>query len=105
MGLSIEQSGSNQHRLITVTGEVDLYSSPDLRTAILTAIPKAAERVAVDLSGVEYMDSSGVATLVEGLKSAREHSTVLRLVDPSEAVMSVLKLARLDSLFEVGTTP
>ncbi len=105
MGLEIEKSGSSQHLLITVRGEVDLYSSPDLRTAILEAVPKVADRLAVDLSGVQYMDSSGVATLVEGLKSAQEHARNFRLVCPSEAVMSVLKLARLDSIFEVGVTP
>lgn len=105
MGLEIKKSGSSQHHLITVTGEVDLYSSPELRTAILDAVPKVEDRVAIDLSGVDYMDSSGVATLVEGLKSAHKHSTAFRLVSPSDAVMSVLKLARLDSLFEVASTP
>jgi len=105
MSLEIEKSGSNHLSLITVRGEVDLYSSPKLRRAILDAVPHADQRLAIDLSGVEYMDSSGVATLVEGLKSANAHDTVLRLVAPSEAVMSVLKLARLDSLFEVGAEP
>ena len=55
----------------------------------------------IDLGGVTYMDSSGVATLVEGLRSAKEHQKAFTLIAPSTAVMKVLELARLDSIFEV----
>lgn len=105
MTLDIGRAGSDDNPLITVAGEIDLYSSPELRSAILDAVASAAERVSVDLSGVPYMDSSGVATLVEGLKTARGRGVAFRLVDPSDSVMNVLGLARLDSLFEVGPAP
>jgi anti-sigma B factor antagonist len=105
MGLEIVASGSSRQHLIEVRGEVDLYSSPELRKAILDAVPTAEQGLSVDLSGVDYMDSSGVATLVEGLKSANSHAKYFRLVAPSNAVMSVLRLARLDALFEVRTEP
>jgi anti-sigma B factor antagonist len=101
MGLSIEQSQSSDGSLIRVVGEVDLYSSPELRKAILKAVPTADGSLAVNLEGVTYIDSSGVATLVEGLRSAREHGTGFALVSPSPAVMQVLELARLDSVFDV----
>jgi anti-sigma B factor antagonist len=101
MSLSIEQEDSNNGSVIRVQGEVDLYSSPDLRKAILKAVPSAEGGLAIDLSGVTYIDSSGVATLVEGLRSAREHGTTFTLVEPSDAVRQVLELARLDSVFEV----
>jgi anti-sigma B factor antagonist len=101
MGLTIEQSQSSDGSLIRVVGEVDLYSSPELRKAILKAVPSAKGVLAIDLEGVTYIDSSGVATLVEGLRSAREHDTGFTLVSPSAAVMQVLELARLDSVFEV----
>jgi anti-sigma B factor antagonist len=101
MGLTIEQSQSSDGSLIRVVGEVDLYSSPELRKAILKAVPSAQGGLAIDLEAVTYIDSSGVATLVEGLRSAREHGTGFSLVAPSPAVMQVLELARLDSVFEV----
>ena len=101
MSVKIESTQSNDHILITVGGEVDLYSSPKLRSAILDAVPSAASGVSVDLSAVDYIDSSGIATLVEGLKSAREHEKGFVLVRPSSAVSQVLELARLDSIFEV----
>ncbi len=101
MGLTIDKSQSSDGSLIRVVGEVDLYSSPELRKAILKAVPSAEGGLAIDLAGVTYIDSSGVATLVEGLRSAREHGTGFVLVAPSPPVMQVLELARLDSVFEV----
>jgi anti-sigma B factor antagonist len=97
----VETEKHGDQTLLRVEGEVDLYSSPELRTAVLKAVPKAGAGVGVHLGGVSYMDSSGVATLVEGLRSAREHGKGFVLVAPSEAVMKVLELARLDSVFEV----
>lgn len=105
MALDIKTSQVKETSLITVTGEVDLYTSPELRTAIMNAVPTAAAGVSVDLSGVQYMDSSGVATLVEGLRSARDHAKLFTLINPSAAVRKVLELARLDTVFEVGSAP
>ena len=104
MSLAVEVETLANGSLIRVTGEVDLYSSPELRTTVLKVVPAAAEVVEVDLSGVEYIDSSGVATLVEGLRSARDHEKQFVLVAPSPEVMKVLELARLDRVFEVKGT-
>jgi anti-sigma B factor antagonist len=97
----IETTDTAGETTIVVEGDVDLYSSPELRTAVLKAVPKATTGVGIHLGGVSYMDSSGVATLVEGLRSAKEHGKKFALVAPSASVMKVLELARLDSIFEV----
>ena len=101
MGLTIEQESVPEGSVIRVRGEVDLYSSPELRKAILKAIPSTDGEMAIDLSGVTYIDSSGIATLVEGLRSAKENGTEFALLAPSQAVTQVLELARLDKIFEV----
>ena len=101
MGLTIDIERSSDETLVRVAGEVDLYSSPELRKKILAAIPSVEGGLVVHLSEVTYIDSSGVATLVEGLRSARRHGTGFALMAPSPAVMQVLELARLDSVFEV----
>lgn len=99
--MRIEADKTADETIITVEGDIDLYSSPELRTVVLKAVPKAAIGVGIHLDGVTYMDSSGVATLVEGLRSAKEHDKAFTLIAPSTAVMKVLELARLDSIFEV----
>jgi len=101
--VKIDVTRSQDETLITVDGEVDLYSSPELRKAVLKAVPKADRAVGVHLGGVSYMDSSGVATLVEGLRSANQNGKTFTLVAPSSAVMKVLELSRLDRVFEVRT--
>ncbi len=105
MGLTIDRTDDEAKILISVRGEVDLYTSPDLRATLMKAVPEASAGVDVDLSGVDYMDSSGVATLVEGFKSARENSKTFVLVTPSPSVMKVLELARLDSVFTIDRAP
>ena len=99
--MRIESKDTADETMIVVEGDIDLYSSPELRSAVLKAVPKATTGVGVHLGGVTYMDSSGVATLVEGLRSAKEHDKTFTLLAPSTAVMKVLELARLDSVFEV----
>ena len=101
MGLKIENETTSNETLIRVAGEVDLYSSPELRKVILKSIPSSRAELTIDLSGVTYIDSSGVATLVEGLRSSREKGAAFVLLSPSPSVMQVLELARLDSVFEV----
>ena len=101
MALDIETTEHDGGWLIKVKGEVDLYASPELRVEILKTIPKTNRTLGVDLSQVEYMDSSGVATLVEGLKLAGKNNTAFALVAPSQAVMKVLELSKLDSVFDI----
>ena len=104
MGLRISETEENGNKLLKVIGEVDLYSSPDLRQRITKAMPKNGGMLGVNLSEVPYMDSSGVATLVEGLRAASDKKAQLVLLAPSQPVMKVLQLSRLDTVFEIRDT-
>lgn len=84
--------------LVLVEGEVDMSWSNDLREAILGPIGEGRP-VMVDLSGVRYIDSSGIAGLVEGYQKAKAAGTSFGLVAASDPVRSVLELARLDQVF------
>jgi anti-sigma B factor antagonist len=87
--------------VIEVRGEVDLYSSPRLREPVVAATRAKAARVVVDLSGVAYMDSSGVATLVEGLQFSRRYGGTFRLAGLAPSVRQVFSFAKLDKVFEI----
>ncbi len=88
------------HWLVVLSGEIDLSTSPQARKAILDCL--ASRRpVLVDLSGVTYIDSSGIASLVEGYQNARSEGLKFCLVDVSEAALSVLELARLNKVFPI----
>ncbi len=88
----------NGHQVLYVSGEVDLSWSQQVRKSVLEALGTGMP-VAVDLSAVEYIDSSGIAALVEGFQLARGKKQVFTLLKISKPVLSVLKLARLDRVF------
>lgn len=87
-------------RLVRLSGDVDLHSSPRAREAILNAL-KLKMPLLVELSAVSYMDSSGVASLVEGYQTARKQGLEFGLVAVAQSAMNVLKLARLDKVFPI----
>jgi anti-sigma B factor antagonist len=88
--------------IFDISGDVDMSNSPELRKALLHEIRDVrASRVIVNLSGVKYMDSSGVASLVEALKASRDVGSNLVLFGLSASTREVLQLSRLLKVFEV----
>lgn len=100
MALTIEREDRDGVCAVMANGDIDLASSPKLRQALLAAVDDYPS-VQVHLAKIGYMDSSGVATLVEALKASRAQDKSFELHTPSSAVMKVLQLARLDSLFTI----
>ena len=105
MNLQIETRCTGQCHIIDVNGEVDLYSSPMLREYIFKTIKQQKpEQLIVDLTDVTYTDSSGIATLVEGLQMAQNYESAFKLVGLSETVLEVFQLVRLERVFDMYPT-
>ena len=90
--------------LVSVTGDVDLYSSPELRKHILSQTKSKTPVIIVDLQNVDYMDSSGVATLVEGLQQVNKYKGKLLISNLCPGVKEVFELSRLDRVFDIYDT-
>lgn len=90
--------------IIDVVGKIDFGSSPALRKMLLDALEGKAAYVAVNLSEVKYLDSSGIASLLEALKYARDAKKRLVLFGVTGAVRQVLQLTRLTGVFEIFDT-
>lgn len=86
--------------VVALSGEVDLHYSPQARNVILKLL-KQDRPVLVDLSAVSYIDSSGIASLVEGYQMARSRNLQFGLAGVSDAARQVLQLARLDKVFPI----
>jgi anti-sigma B factor antagonist len=84
--------------VVKLSGDIDMHTSPNARKAILRCV-RDNHPVIVDMAAVSYIDSSGIATLVEGLQAAKSKRLAFGLFGASSAAMSVLKLARLDKVF------
>jgi len=68
MGFKIKSCEKQNIGIISIEGEVDMFTSPNFRDEMLPYFQKGVKTIIVDLKGVSFMDSSGIATLVEGLQ-------------------------------------
>ncbi len=96
--MKIELQHTENLSIAALQGEVDLSNSPQARTVILDCL-NSGRSLLVNLSAVDYIDSSGIATLVEGLRLAHDNKLNFGLLAVSDAVLRVLRLARLDQVF------
>ena len=88
--------------IFDVIGDIDLANSPAVRKALLVELrEKKIPRVIMNLQGVKYIDSSGIASLVEGLKASRDVQSRFILFGLSKSAREVLQLSRLIKLFEI----
>lgn len=98
--MSYPEKIEDEALIITVDGEIDLENSGNLRQQIRRALDDN-KAVSIEMSSVNYIDSSGIAVLIESRQIAGESNKEFKIVKPSEAVLSVLKLAKLVSFFEI----
>ena len=89
--------------VITVSGELDIHTAPDL-TEVLSPASAAGQPVIVDLTDVTFMDSSGLSVFVTALKRAREAGTTLVLVVSEPRVMRVFSITGIDTLIDIHAT-
>jgi len=87
--------------VIAPSGEIDLARSPSMRAKVAEVMKRSPKRLVVDLAAVPYMDSSGVATLVEALQSTRRSGAKLLLCGLTPRVRSILEISRLDTVFTI----
>lgn len=88
-------------RYLALSGDIDLSRSPIMRQELLQLAERGWQRLVIDLSAVSYMDSSGVATLVEALQQQRKHGGRMILCGLQQRVRSIFEIARLDMVFTI----
>ena len=98
--MSIEQKIDGNVGKLFLAGEIDLDKSPEVRENIKSLIDQV-KIIEVQLSKVNYIDSSGIAALVEGMQLSKSNSKEFFLTDVSNEVMKVIKLAHLDKIFQI----
>jgi anti-sigma B factor antagonist len=100
--LKISERSVGVATIVDIVGNIDLSSSPELRKVLLRELKeKRTPRVIVNMTEVRYIDSSGVASLVEGLKASRDTGLRFSLVGLSKGAREVLQLSRLIKIFEI----
>lgn len=102
--LKVSSRSQGDYELVIAIGEIDLYTAPRLQSELAAVIASAApaSRVIVDMSGVEFCDSTGMNVLLSCLRQARERGGELELAAPRPAVRKILSVTGLDAVFTVA---
>lgn len=104
MDLTLRHRTEGDHTALQVAGEVDVYTAPKLREKLIELLADGHHRLIVDLSDVEFLDSTGLGVLVGGLKRVRYHDGSLALVCGEERILKVFRITGLTKVFPIYDT-
>jgi len=90
--------------VIKISGRIDTHSVQRLRQQLTLATSGSDKNIVIDLAGVDFIDSSGLATIVQAMKQCRTGAGDLRLCKPTQSVRMVLELTRLDKAIDIFPT-
>ena len=96
------QTGDDGAVTVTVVGEVDTFTAPVLRSSLDSQLEQSPRELIIDLSGVQFLGSAGLAVLVETQKAARSRDVDLRLIATTRAVTRPLEVTGLIDLFTIA---
>jgi len=98
--LNVSSRFHDDHTIVTICGEIDLYTAPRLHSELAGLLAEGMPpRVVIDMSGVEFCDSTGMNVLLSCLRRARERGGELEIAAPKPAVRKILQVTGLDSVF------
>jgi len=99
LDIKVDRDGTNC--VVTLEGEIDVYTAPRLKDALVEAIEGGCVDVIVDLEGVAFIDSSGLGVLVGALRRAKERSGAVRLVCTRGSILKIFRVTGLDKVFPI----
>ncbi|MEI2711809.1 MAG: anti-sigma factor antagonist [Nocardioides sp.] len=104
MDLTLATRDADASTIITVGGEIDVYTAPKLRDLITELVGQGRYHLVVDMSGVEFLDSTGLGVLVGGLKKVRSNNGSLHLVCSQERLLKIFRITGLAKVFQIHPT-
>ena len=87
--------------VLQLEGEIDLHVSPEVAESIQSMVANKPKVLVVDLAKVTYLDSSGLAVLIEGMQNVQEYGGRFALANVQESVQHIFEIARLDQVFQI----
>ena len=90
--------------LITVEGELDIHTAPGLGQAISELVQEGVYDLVIDLTTLEFLDSTGLGVLVGGLKRVRAHDGSLQLVCTQERILKIFRITGLTKVFPIHSS-
>jgi anti-sigma B factor antagonist len=97
--LSLNHRQDDDKTVLEVAGEVDVYTAPKLREKLVELVGDGHYKIIVDMTKVEFLDSTGLGVLVGGLKRVRSHDGSLALVCNQERILKIFRITGLTKVF------
>ncbi len=97
----IRRAEPGSQHILPLEGEIDRYVSPQIATELRALIRDKPEKLVIDLSKVSYIDSSGLAVLIDGMQRVEAYRGKLYLVGMQETVRIIFEISRLDQAFRI----
>jgi anti-sigma B factor antagonist len=91
----------NHSNVLPLEGEIDLHVAPQISASLSAMIAKKPKKLVVDLSNVSYIDSSGLAVLIEAMQNVGAYGGKFALTGLQDAVRPIFEIARLDQVFHI----
>jgi len=104
MELAMSTRTVGDHTVLEVGGEVDVYTAPRLRERLVQLVEQGVLHIVVDLSGVEFLDSTGLGVLIGTLRRLRAVDGTFRLVCAQERLLKIFRITALDRVFALYDT-
>jgi anti-sigma B factor antagonist len=99
-----EQTSTGSHRVIAARGEIDLYTAPDLKQVLTTAIDEGERRIVIDLTDVSFLDSTALGVLIGAVKRLRTRGGALAIVNVDSSIAKTFEITGLDQIFTILPT-
>lgn len=103
MNINLDMNENNGIVGVQVEGEIDAYTAPKLREAIFPLSEKDSVKMTIDLSGVSYMDSTGLGVIVGVFKSVRAHNGEFKLVGLSDRLKRLFDITGLADIIDINS--
>lgn len=101
MDLTLSTRSEDGRTIVEVAGEIDVYTAPRLREQLAELVDSGRYDIVVDMTGVEFLDSTGLGVLVGGLKRVRTHDGSLHLVCTQERILKIFRITGLTKVFPI----
>ena len=101
MNLAIDVQESQNRFTLKITGEIDVYTAPELKDQLLPLTEVEGNAVEADLAGVSYMDSTGLGVFISAYKAAKEYDSYFELTHVQDRVSRLFKVTGLDEIMNV----
>lgn len=104
MNLRIDIEDKGNEKVLSIAGEIDAYTAPKLKETLLPLTQGSTDIVKVDLTEVNYMDSTGLGVFISALKSTKESDSHMKLVNLNDRVYRLFKITGLTEIMDIDST-